>query len=65
MFKTLGKAARDDPKPSDNGSGEEVPEIKWEWLVVLIPGYEIISPLLNGKKTSEVIKGEPPAASYK
>ena len=28
-FKTSEKVARDDPKPLDDGSGEEVPEIKW------------------------------------
>ena len=63
-FKTPGKAARDDPKPLDNGSGEEVPENKWEWLAVRFLAIKS-SPLYLTEKTSQVIRGGPPAASYR
>jgi hypothetical protein len=33
-LKTFGKVVRDELKPLDDGSGEEVPELKWEWLAV-------------------------------
>ena len=63
-FKTSGKAGRDDPKPSDDGSGEEVPKIKWEWLAVQFLTMKS-SPLCLVEKTTQVFRGGPLVASFR